>query len=165
MTPEYQFYHGALLHEIVTGALKPLSIELADVAGRRNCYVVDGRLGLLIKHSSARLTPWGFSFSKDNFLELHELRKRTQVCFVGLVCGEDGFVCVRDRDFVQIATPTEAEVVSLRVERRPRKMYRVSSSGNPLDRKVARGVLDLLNDLGLSPNRHAVGEESAETEP
>jgi hypothetical protein len=147
MTPEYQFYHGALLHDVITGASKAISIEVADVAGRRNCYVVQGRIGLLIKHSSARITPWGFSFNKENFLELHELRSRTQVCFVGLVCGEDGFVCVRDRDFVQIATPTEMELVSLRVERRPRKMYRVSSSGNALDRKVARGVADILQEL------------------
>jgi hypothetical protein len=150
MTPEYQFYHGALLHELIINCPGAILIELADVSGRRNCYLIQGQVGLLIKHSSARLSPWTFSFSKDNFSELHDLRTRTRVCFVGLTCGDDGFVCVRDRDFVQIATPTEGEMVSIRVERRPRKMYRVSSSGNALDRKIGRGVSDIVQELGLS---------------
>lgn len=147
MTPEYQFYHGALLHEIVIRAGRELRIELRNVHGRADAYVIDGSVGLLIKHSTMRLTPWAFTFSRDHVDEIRALRAGTKVCFVGLVCGDDGFVCVRDADLVSILSPTDKDLASVRVERRPRKMYRVSSGGNELAGKLARGVEEILSAL------------------
>jgi len=140
MTPDYQFYHGALLHEIITTAHCPVKIALTDFFGRPDAYVLNDEIGLLIKHCSSRLSPWAFTFMKDHVAELHSLRAVTKICFVGFVCDEDGFVCVKDADLVGILTPTESEIASVRIERPPRKMYRVSSSGSELDGKLARGV-------------------------
>lgn len=147
MTPEYQFYHGALLHEIIISSGRKISVELRDFHGRPDAYVLEGEIGLLIKHSSSRLTPWIFTFAKDHVAELHALRLVTRVCFVGFVCHEDGFVCVRDTDLVTILTPTECDVASVRVDRPPRKMYRISSSGNELDGKLARGVEEIVVEI------------------
>jgi len=147
MTPEYQFYHGALLHELIVTAGCEISITLRDFHGRPDAFLIDGEVGVLIKHSSARLTPWSFTFNKDHVAEFHALRTDARVCFVALVCDEDGFVCVRDSDLMEIFTPTSADVASVRVDRRPRKMYRVSSSGNALDRKVAKGVQEIIAEL------------------
>ena len=144
MTPEYQFYHGAFLHEIITSSGRELRITLRDFFGRPDAFVIDGKIGILIKHSSARITPWLFTFTKDHVAELCALRAQTKVCFIALVCGEDGFVCVRDSDLVEILAPTDTDVASIRVERRPRKMYGVSSSGKSLDGKLARGVQEIV---------------------
>lgn len=148
MTPEYQFYHGALLHELIVTAGCEVRISLRDFHGRPDAYVINGEVGILIKHSTARLTPWLFTFAKEHVGELRVLGAETRVCFVVFVCGEDGFVCVRDSDLIKILTPTNTDVVSVRVDRRPRKMYRVSSSGNSLDGKVAKGVQDIVLEIG-----------------
>ena len=58
MTPDYQFYHGALLHEIITTAGREVRIELRNLHGRADAYVLDGTVGLLIKHSALRITPF-----------------------------------------------------------------------------------------------------------
>lgn len=147
MTPEYQFYHGAVLHEIIITAGQPVRISLDDNYGRPDAYVINDQIGLLIKHSTSRLTPWLFTFAKEHIAELQLLRSKTKVCFVALVCDEDGFVCVRDSDLVRILTPTESDLASVRVDRPPRKMYRVSSSGNELDGKLAGGVERIVEEI------------------
>ena len=155
MTPDYQFYHGALLHEIVITAGSELRIELRNLHGRADAYVLDGSVGLLIKHSTMRITPWTFTFAKEHVDELRALRTGTKVCFVGFVCGDDGFVCVRDADLVSILSPTEKDVASVRVERRPRKMYRVSSGGKDFPGKIARGVEEILSELKRHSTEYA----------
>jgi len=147
MTPDYQFFHGALIHQIIISAGREVKIGLRNFSGRPDAFIVEGRIGLLVKHSGARLTPWQFTFTKDQLVELHSLRLETGVCFVALVCGRDGFVCIRDSDLVGILTPTEGELISVRVERRPRKRYGVSSSGNFLDEKLAKGVHEIISEL------------------
>lgn len=147
MTPDYQFYHGTLLHEIVITADRELRIELQNLHGRADTYVIDGSLGLMIKHSTMRITPWSFTFAKDHVDEMRALKSNTKVSFVGFVCGDDGFVCIRDCDLVSILSLTDKDVASVRVERRPRKMYRISSGGNELQSKIARGVEEILFEL------------------
>lgn len=147
MTPEYQFYHGALLHEIITSAGREVRIALCDIHGRADAYRLNGDVGLLIKHSGARITPWLFTFTREHFAELHSLRSATKVCFVGFVCDDDGFVCVRDTDLIGLLATTTSDAVSVRVDRGPRRMYRVSSSGTALDSKLAQGVQEIVAEL------------------
>ncbi len=146
-TREYQFFHGALLHEIIVNAGGEVRIALDDNYGRPDAYILNGEIGLLIKHSAARITPWIFTFAKEHVAELRQLRAKTKVCFVALVCDEDGFVCVKDSDLVGILTPTESDLASVRVDRPPRKMYRVSSSGKELDGKLAGGVDQIIEEI------------------
>jgi hypothetical protein len=154
MIREYQFYHGALLHEIVVEAGCEIRIVLRDFHGRPDAYLINGKVGVLIKHSKARLTPWVFTFSEDHLLELQKLREVAKVCFVVLVCDEDGFVAVRDADLIGILAADRSTSVSVRVDRAPRKMYRISSSGNALDRKVAKGVHEIIAALNDPKPRH-----------
>lgn len=157
MIPEYQFYHGALLHEIVISAEHEISLALEDSFGRRDAYVIDGKIGVLIKYSTARITPWFFTFTKEHMTELRELRLKTDLCFICLICEEDGFVCIRDLDLVGILKPTDTDVASVRIDRRPRQMYRVSSSGMPLNGKVARGVQEIVAEITRRRNELAIG--------
>jgi hypothetical protein len=136
-----------LLHEIIVSAGCEIKIALRDFHGRPDAYVINGEVGLLIKHSKSRLTPWIFTFAKEHVAELFSLRQSTKVCFVGLVCDEDGFVCVRDSELVGVLTPTECEAASVRVDRGARKMYRLSSSGNELDGKIAKGAEEIVAEI------------------
>lgn len=152
MISDYQFYHGALLREIIVKSRRDVRIALRDFHGRPDAYLIGGSIGLLIKHSGARLTPWTFTFMKEHLAELREMRAVTKVCFIGLVCNEDGFVCVRDVDLMGIllreAVP-DTDALSVRVDRRVGRMYRVSSSGHEIDRRLARGVHDIVREIEL----------------
>jgi len=147
MTPEYQLYHGALLHEIITTCAGELRIVLSDFHGRPDAYIINGEIGLLIKHATARITPWQFTFMKEHVAELHSLRQLTKICFVGFVCHKDGFVCIRDTKLIDVLVPTESDVASVRIERRARRMYGVSSGGRDLEGKVAKGVEEIVAEI------------------
>lgn len=161
MTPEYQFYHGAFLHELIVAADSELRIALRDFHGRPDAFVINGDVGVMIKHSTARLTPWFFSFAKEHIAEFHALREGARICFIVFVCGEDGFVCVRERDLSGLFALATGDAVSVRVDRRPRRMYRVSSSGNSLDRKVPKGVEDIVLELARTPTSRVASALSA----
>lgn len=147
MTPNYCFYHGAILHELIVELGREVRIGLRDFHGRQDAYVIDGSVGLLIKYSTARLSPWSFTLTREHVMEFNALASETKCCFLGLVCDEDGFVCIRDTSLREVADLSGQEIITLRVERRPRKMYGLSSSGRDLDRKIARGVQELISEL------------------
>lgn len=144
MISEYQFFHGALLHELIRAAGQEIRIAPVDLGARSAAYLINGDVGLLLKHSASRLSPWQFTFPKESIDELRSLGSMARICFAGFVCGSDGFVCIRDNDLLSILRPTAKDVASLRIERRPRRMYWLSSAGNRFERKVPRGADDLI---------------------
>lgn len=153
------------MHELVIAAGEELRIQLKDFHGRPDAYVINGAVGLLLKHSAKRITPWTFTFMKEHIAEFHAIRQLTKASFVGFICGDDGFVCVRDIGLVSMLTPTAGDVASVRVERRARHMYRLSSGGNDLDGKVARGVDELLAAIKSQQNTECALPSFETSEP
>lgn len=147
MIPEYQFLHGALLHEIITACKRGVSIRELDNSGRVNAFLLDGSVGLLIKHSGARLSPWVFTFTGDNLAELQLLNDAAAECFVGFVCNEDGFVCLSYPQLKSVLNVTPGGTLSIRIERPPRKMYRVSCGGSDLQEKLPSGAEAIVNAI------------------
>src|SRR5690606_2955010 len=75
MIPEYKLYHGAVLADIVDRCDGAVAIRECIDAGRLLNYVLDDRIGLQIKYSTARLGPWSFSFSSRHVAQLRSLVK------------------------------------------------------------------------------------------
>jgi hypothetical protein len=72
MTSDYKLYQGAVFTELLDDVDKSLSIRAVREEGRLGAYIIDERIGLYIKHSAVRLSPWQFTFSKANALALME---------------------------------------------------------------------------------------------
>ena len=140
MVAEYQYYHGAVLHELVLQVPGGVSIVSRDLYGRPDAYLVQNRVGLLIKHSSKRLTPWTFTFRPEHLLEVHSLCGQAQDVFVCFVCGDDGIACVPVQSLIAVLDSNASEQAWIRVERRPGEMYRVTGAGGDVRYKLARGV-------------------------
>jgi hypothetical protein len=147
MVAEYQYYHGAVLHELVLQIGGAVTIESRDIHGRPDAYLVQGRIGLLIKHSAKRLTPWTFTFRPEHLLEVQSLCSQSASVFTCLVCADDGIACVPIQSLIAVLDSSGSEQAWIRVERRPGAMYRVSGAKGETRYKLARGVDAIVDAL------------------
>jgi hypothetical protein len=135
MIHEFEFYHGAVLTKIALGG-KDSSIRSYE-SPSRSSYVIDGKIGLYIKHSTSRLTPWTFSFAKEHQDEIEKMEKELGDVFVALVCDKDGIACLNFKELKVVLDEVHGESEWIRVSRRPREKYTIKGSDGKLGFKVA----------------------------
>lgn len=148
MIAEYKLYHGAVLAELVHRCPDPLQIDELDEIGRLSSYILDSTVGLQIKHSTARLRPWQFTFTRQNISELLDLRHSFSHVFIVLVCNTDGMVCLTLADFLKVMGSGESEQIWIRVDRPRGKWYEVSGGRTKTPRKLPHGIEPILLTLG-----------------
>ncbi|HML27767.1 MAG TPA: hypothetical protein PKE16_02810 [Hyphomicrobium sp.] len=147
MIADYKFYHGAVLAEIVNLKKGPVSIDELIEDGRLSSYVLDGRLGIQVKHSTNRLRPWQFTFTKANLLELLALQQSYKWVFIVLVCHDDGMVTLRLDEVTEILASGESEQAWIRVDRRKNEWYAVTGGAAELAGKRPQGVQRIIQAL------------------
>lgn len=147
MIGSFEQYHGAVLRELIVNAPRPLTIERRDCWGRVNSFIVNGDIGLYIKHSSKRLAPWQFTFPRESVLELDVLEAETERVWLALVCGQDGIVALNLEAFRNVNPPDCDTTCFIRIDRDRRSMYRVNGTKGVLATKAPRGLSGLINDL------------------
>jgi hypothetical protein len=148
MIPEYKFYHGAVLAELVHRCAIPMQIDELHEVGRLSSYVLDSRVGVQIKHSRARLRPWHFTFTKLNISELQDLCHSFARVYVVLVCNTDGMVCLDIEEFLATLGSGESDQGWIRVDRPRGKWYEVSGGKTTVAKKLPRGIEPILQALG-----------------
>ena len=92
MVDDFEKFHGVALQSLVSSFDAAVLIKKTSFS--RSAYLINKSTGLYIKHASARLTPWNFSFREMDYLALRELQDRTQQIYVYLVCGFVGAVAL-----------------------------------------------------------------------
>jgi hypothetical protein len=150
MFDDYELYHGVVLRQIVIGAPYGARIKPFEREGRINAYAINGRIGLFIKHSSKRITPWPFTFHLDQVSDLLDLEATYPQTFIAFVCGTDGLVVLDVATLHQLVSFQESETAWIRVSRKPRSMYSVAGNNAELPNKVARGTGILLDAVQKS---------------
>lgn len=137
---DYQFYHGAALLRLLHDTdERGLNIAILDGLGR-GCYILEGHVGIYVKHSSKRMPPWLFTFHRDHLTAVELLRDATKTLFAFFVCHDDGVVAIPGSDLASLLGHDAQSWV--RVERRIRGMYSVTGSGGKLERRVAGSSFD-----------------------
>ena len=168
MIPDYKLYHGAVLADIVDRCDGSVAIRECVDQGRLLNYVLDDRIGLQIKYSTARLGPWSFSFPAAHVAQLRDLLAVYPQNFVVLVCSMDGFASIPGHLALSALNCPEGGNSWLRVTRKKREMYRVFGPDGEIRLKfhttsdpIAQALLidpghrvDDLND-GDSPDVHS----------
>jgi len=140
MSDEYEFYQGVVLRQLVVNALASIVITPFVREGRINAFVVNGRIGVFVKHSSKRMSPWRFSFNLEQVSDLLDLEAACHDTFVVFVCGDDGVVTLDVAALHQAVTFDDSEHAWLRIDRPPRSQYAVSGNRSELPNKIARGT-------------------------
>jgi hypothetical protein len=146
MIHELEKYHGLVLRDIIVCAGQA-TIAKHDLAGRVNCYKINGHLGLLIKHSTSRLTPWVFSYNRAQMSEVQEAASACETFWLAHVCGGDGIMTLSMSEFSSINPPGGMTTCFVRVDKSRNTMYRVFGTGGELPFKKSRGVGCLVSSL------------------
>lgn len=134
MIREFEFYHGVVLSRLVHGNV-PVQIYPFPTTSNAS-YVLNGAVGLYIKHSAKRLTPWRFSFQQEHQNEIQKMKDKFEDVFLALVCGDDGVVILSYQELKKILDEQHEETEWISVSRRTREKYTVSGSDGKLKYKI-----------------------------
>ena len=147
MTHEFEFYHGAVLRELIISSSHALKILACDDVGRVNSFLLNDNVAIHLQHSSKRLPPWLFTFNRENVEELDRLVQKSRKIWLVLVCGQDGFMSLSLSDFYKVNPPDSETTMFIRVDRERGSMYRLTGTGGKFSSKIPRGVLPVVADL------------------
>jgi hypothetical protein len=132
---KFAFYHGAVLvriiHDNVFDSIKSFS-------DNNSSYIVNKNIGLYIKYSGKRMSPWTFTFSDVHIDEIKELDSKFNKAFVVFVCNENGICCLNFQEFSTIIS-LENKIFTkwIKLSRTKREKYSIAGSDNKLNCKIA----------------------------
>lgn len=137
MIKEFEFYHGAVLVTLLHGSDQSISIDLFPSESNAS-YIVNKNIGLFIKHSTKRMSPWSFSFTQKHQDEILEMKNKLGEVFLLLVCGEDGIVVLNFNESKKILNDAHDPVEWVSVSRNKKAMYAVKGSDGSLGYKISK---------------------------
>ena len=135
MISEFEQYHGIALAQLVHGALFGLKVRLYSRTSNA-AYVLDDSVGIYLKYSTFRTSPWQFTFHDRHLKELCGLLESMPATFLALICGGDGVALIPEGRFLNQAVLDHDRMV-ISVRRRKREKYRVNGIG-PSELKVSQ---------------------------
>jgi hypothetical protein len=147
MSDEYEFYQGVVLRQLVVSADFAVMLRPYEKEGRINAFVLNGRIGVFIKHSAKRMSPWRFSFNIDQVSDLLDLTTAYSSSFVVFVCGDDGLVTLDVSTLYEIVSLQDTENAWVRIERPRRAQYAISGNKTELSNKIPNGVLQIIETI------------------
>jgi hypothetical protein len=152
---DYERYQGLVLRNIVVSAGAPVALAPFGNQGRVNAFVVNSKIGIFVKHSSKRMSPWRFTFHIDQVADLLDLQGAHRVSFVAFVCGSDGLVSVDVETVQTIVDFADTEQAWVTIRRSPRSMYDICGNREELPGKVARGCGSIISAIMSDVRRRA----------
>jgi hypothetical protein len=124
-----EFYEGAALHILArTGGVTSIRYEAPF-------FLLNNQLLVYLKYSTRGRSPWGFTFTADEQVLLHDRDSETKIV-IGLVCGADGVVALNYDAFRSVAPPRKS-AVHIACYRQHGEYYEVNGPDGTLDGKVA----------------------------
>lgn len=147
MIKEFEFYHGIVFSKLIHNIQNGISIKLYPSSSNAS-YIINESVGIYIKHSAKRMTPWRFSFQKCHQDEIFNMQEELNKVFVLLVCGEDGVVALSYEELKTILDDTHDEIEWISASRTRNKDYEIKGSDGKLEKKI--GKIDFLKKLSDS---------------
>jgi len=139
MIKEFEFFHGLVFARILHATQRPLSLKPFKSVSNSS-YVVNDNIGVYIKYSSKRMTPWRFTFRPEHQEEIDLMKASFKSVFLLLVCNDDGVVCLSYSELKQILDNQHNPIEWISATRHRREMYSVRGSNGELDFKVGQNA-------------------------
>lgn len=137
MIRDFEFYHGLVFARILHGTQRPLSLRPFQSASNAS-YVVNDSVGIYIKYSAKRMTPWRFTFMTEHQQEIEFLKSSFDRVFLVLVCSDDGVVCLSYAELKKLLDNQHDPIEWISATRHKREMYLVKGSNGELDFKIGQ---------------------------
>lgn len=130
----FEFFHGAAVIKIVhSGYFKTI-----ESFGKSNsAYLIDEKIGLYIKYSQKRMSPWVFTFDKEHIKEINEINDLLGNTFIILVCNDDGICCLNWKEFYTLISIDSSNYPKwIKASRRKNEKYSVCGIDGELKHKI-----------------------------
>jgi hypothetical protein len=137
MIKEFEFFHGLVFARILHGTQRSLSVRPFQSESNAS-YVVNDAIGIYIKYSAKRMTPWRFTFMKVHQKEIDLLKSNFKNVFLILVCNDDGVVCLSYLELKKLLDNQHDPIEWMSATRHKREMYLVRGSNGELDFKIGQ---------------------------
>jgi hypothetical protein len=142
MFDDYELYQGVVLRQLVVGATSTIQVSPFRREGRINAFVVNEKVGVFVKHSSKRMSPWRFTFHVEHENDLSEL-EAAYPAYVAFVCGEDGIVTIDTATLHELVSFDDTEQAWVRIDRKPRSLYGLAGNRSEFRYKIPRGTAQI----------------------
>lgn len=140
MFNEYEFYQGVVLRNLIINTDLSVIIRPFIREGRISAFVINSRIGVFMKHSAKRMSPWRFTFSLEQVSDFLDLEGKYFDSFVVFICGDDGLVTLDAASLHQIVTFEDVEKAWIAIERKKRSQYSVWGNRAELQNKISNGT-------------------------
>jgi hypothetical protein len=152
MFDDYEFYQGVVLRNLIVNADFSVMVRPFVREGRISAFVINSRIGVFLKHSTKRMSPWRFTFGLDQVSDLLDLEAKYFDSFVVFICGSDGLVTLDVAALHEIFTFDDVEKAWIAIERKPRSQYSVRGNRTELPNKISNGTGAILQAMKLRTN-------------
>jgi hypothetical protein len=95
-------------------------------------------IGLFIKISNKRLSPWGYSFDKVHQDEIANLYQKFGEVFIAFVASNDGIACINFKSLKSFLDHDHAQQEWVRVSRKRNENYRIKGNDGALEKPLPR---------------------------
>lgn len=133
---KFEFYHGAVLTKLINFGEK-LSIQTFPSESNAT-FTINGNIGIYIKYSAKRMTPWVFTFKKIHQVELKAISELHKETFLVMVCGSDGITCVNYKRLKKLLDDNFDLTEWIKAHRYRREQYQLSGSDGELNYKIPK---------------------------
>ncbi|MDA8951171.1 hypothetical protein N9H70_11005 [Pseudomonadales bacterium] len=148
ITAEETIHGGAILRllEDLQNVTPAVHVHLAHNPAERSVYsltLLDEdlkkiKIGLYVKSSRKRLSPWRYTLTREHQNEIKKLRSASDALFIVLINGTDGYLTLNYKSLKKILDEDFAESEWISVKRKLKEHYRVAGTDGELDHPVAR---------------------------
>tara|TARA_B100001057_G_scaffold33999_1_gene30847 strand:- start:4012 stop:4455 length:444 start_codon:yes stop_codon:yes gene_type:complete len=132
----YDYYHGSAINRLLdTGK----SIKLMNFPSDTNSsYTLNDKIGLFVKYSEKRISPWRFNFNKSHQQELNHMKDLHKKVYVIFVCSDDGFTCLSWSELKKLLDENIEDGEWIYIKRMRREKYTVTGSDGKLKYKIGK---------------------------
>jgi len=153
--------HGYVLNQIVSDLSSiekytfKMQHNISKSAHSINLYSdssIVGKIGVFIKTSDKRRSPWNYTFTLDHQTEIDLMKDEFDEVFTILVNGTDGVVCFDYATLKEVLDDNHEDTEWIRIKRDLGEQYSVSGKDGKLNRKISdkefpRSVVEFVSTL------------------
>ncbi len=132
---EYEFFNGVVLNRLIRKG-KPIKIDIFPTSGN-NSFMINDKVGLFLKYSTKKISPWRFSFTREHQEEMKIMKDLLSDVYLVLICGKDGIACIEYEELKIVLDEYFEDVEWVSASRLKREQYSIKGSNGKLDFKIA----------------------------
>lgn len=119
---------------------KSRSIYYLISAQKKNNRLHECKVGIYIKSSNKRRSPWQYTFMRNHQSEIQELHSNCNEVFIVFVNYTDGIACLNHNELKEVLDNEFEDAENVSISRQIRQSYRVSGRDGNLNKPLARNV-------------------------